>query len=150
MKATPLASQISSSEDFIAREALAMSVSPLQKRSKPAPEPIDATFTCTPEVARPNSSAQASAMGKTVLEPAISIVPLSAASACSSPSPPHAAATTARAVMMSPSVSQPPRPKSRRSGVVGCARSKWTSHDVVCGLTPGSYGATAAERLTGI
>ena len=38
----PIAAQFSTSESLIARLALAMSVSPvLQKRSKPAPEPIE-------------------------------------------------------------------------------------------------------------
>ena len=42
----------------------------------PAPVPVDATFTRTPSLAMLNSSATASLMGNTVLEPATAIWPL--------------------------------------------------------------------------
>ena len=50
--------------------------SPAQMARKPAPVPVEATLTRTPEFCLLNSSAMASLMGNTVLEPAIAMVPL--------------------------------------------------------------------------
>ena len=55
-----------------------MSVSPAQNFTKPPPVPLSATGTWTPEFAVWKSSATSSAIGKTVLEPSIVTVPLSA------------------------------------------------------------------------
>ena len=59
------------------REAFEMSVSPTVNLLKPPPVPETPTFTRTLVLIFPNSSATASETGKTVLEPSISIVPLS-------------------------------------------------------------------------
>ncbi len=83
------------------REALERSVSPLQNRSNPPPEPETPTVTRTSGLAIWNSSATASAMGKTVLDPSIWTLPVRA-SPPSRASPPQAARrkTVAPAVPM--------------------------------------------------
>ena len=53
-----------------------MSVSPAVKRLKPPPVPETPTFTRTPGCTLLNSSATASEMGYTVLEPSTSMVPV--------------------------------------------------------------------------
>ena len=50
-----------------------MSISPLTKRLKPPPVPETPTLTCTPELVLRNSNAADSDIGKTVLEPSISM-----------------------------------------------------------------------------
>ena len=59
------------SSGLIGREASFMSVSPLQNFLKPPPVPANATVTLTPLLAFWNSSATASVIGYTVLEPSI-------------------------------------------------------------------------------
>src|SRR5690606_4608582 len=79
MNSTPLASQLAASLSGplrIGREALLMSVSPVQKREKPPPVPETPTGTRTSGATFMNSSATASVIGKTVLEPSISTLPL--------------------------------------------------------------------------
>src|SRR5688572_22888446 len=76
------------------REALDMSVSPRQNFSKPPPVPDVPTVTRAPRLARWNSSATASPMGKTVDEPSIAMTAGLAVCACccdESLPPPHAA-----------------------------------------------------------
>src|SRR5688572_32504820 len=65
----PLALQAASSEGLMGRLASAMSSSPRQNLARPAPEPPPPTTMLAP-MARPYSSAKASAMGRTVEEPA--------------------------------------------------------------------------------
>ena len=62
-----------------------MSVSPAQKRSKPAPVPAPLTVTWTPGCSSPKNSDAASANGCTVEEPSIVTLPLS--SSVDAPSP---------------------------------------------------------------
>src|SRR5687768_15054197 len=69
MYSTPLCLQAAISDDEIGREASLMSVSPLQNFWKPPPVPDTPTVTRTSWLARWNSSATASLMGKTVLDP---------------------------------------------------------------------------------
>ena len=71
----PLAAQLSCSELLIARDALEMSVSPAQKRLKPPPVPETPTCTRTFGATARNSSATASEMGKTVLDPSMPTSP---------------------------------------------------------------------------
>ena len=75
MYSTPfsLANAISSS--LIGRDALEIAVSPLTKRLKPPPVPEVPTDTRTSLFAMLNSSAIASVIGNTVLDPSASIVP---------------------------------------------------------------------------
>ena len=73
----------------MAREASEMSVSPTVNRLKPPPVPDTPTLTRTLGWILLNSSATASLMGKTVLEPSISTVPLRLEDSASS-SPEHA------------------------------------------------------------
>ena len=78
MKPIPAASQRSTSESLIGREAFETSVSPAQNRLKPPPVPETPTVTRTPRPVRmPNSSAIAPVIGKTVEEPSTWISPVS-------------------------------------------------------------------------
>ena len=90
------------------REASEMSVSPAQKRLKPPPVPETPTCTRTFGATLRNSSATASEMGKTVLEPSMSTSPerlprssfgimASVGAAVGSSPPPQAATTSATA-----------------------------------------------------
>ena len=74
MSSMPFSAQASTSLSLMGREASLIWVSPRQNFSKPPPVPEKATFTRTSE-ASPNSSAIASAMGKTVEEPSMRISP---------------------------------------------------------------------------
>src|SRR5215210_8808260 len=60
---------------LIGRDASFMSVSPLQNFLNPPPVPANATVTLTPEFAFWNSSATASVIGYTVLEPSMLTLP---------------------------------------------------------------------------
>ncbi len=71
----PLAAQISCSELLMGREASEMSVSPAQKRLKPPPVPETPTCTRTLGATERNSSATASEIGNTVLDPSMSTSP---------------------------------------------------------------------------
>jgi hypothetical protein len=83
----PALRQISISSAVIGREALEMSVSPRQNFLKPPPVPETPTVTLTlPRFWIWNSSAYASEIGNTVLEPSI----LMAACACARPGTPAA------------------------------------------------------------
>ena len=59
---------------LIGRDASLMSVSPLQNFSKPPPVPEMPTATCT-SLTLPNSSATASVIGPTVLDPSMTTAP---------------------------------------------------------------------------
>ena len=74
MSVMPLSAQASISRCLMGREASEIWVSPRQNFSKPPPVPEKATLTRTSET-RPNSSAMASEMGKTVEEPSMRISP---------------------------------------------------------------------------
>ena len=92
MYSTPALSHASISEALIGREALLISVSARQNFWKPPPVPEIPTVTRS-GLAAWNSSATASLMGNTVLEP--SRVTSPAPPACGAPGalpPPHAAA----------------------------------------------------------
>jgi hypothetical protein len=95
---TPFFSQSLTSSSSIGLEASEMSVSPLQKSSKPSPVPGPLTLISTSE---PNSSLKISAttdeIGSTVEDPEIVIDPVSSPSFVSSVPSPHAAATSASA-----------------------------------------------------
>ena len=71
----PCSSQESSSFCLTGREESETWVSFAQKALNPAPVPVDATLTRTLGWSLLNSSATASLMGKTVLEPATAISP---------------------------------------------------------------------------
>jgi hypothetical protein len=71
----PFSSQSAISSSAMAREALAMSVSPAQKASKPPPVPDVPTEISTSPATALNSSAAACATGATVLEPSAAIEP---------------------------------------------------------------------------
>ena len=83
----PAAAHASISRGRMGRDALEMSVSPAQNFSKPPPVPDTPTVTRASGSTRRYSSATASAIGNTVLEP-------STATTCAAPSihPRHAAA----------------------------------------------------------
>src|SRR6187431_615290 len=67
------------SSALIGREASLMSVSPAQNFVKPPPVPDSLTLRSTPGLAALKSSAAASEIGRTVLEPSMTIVPVTAA-----------------------------------------------------------------------
>ena len=69
------------SSALIGRDASLMSVSPAQNFVKPPPVPDSLTLMSTPGLAALNSSATASEIGKTVLEPSMTIVPDTAGAA---------------------------------------------------------------------
>src|SRR6266540_5519040 len=70
------AAQLSISVSLILREAVEISVSPfLQKRSKPAPEPIESMVRLPPKPSSSKRCFMRSASGKTVEEPAAIISP---------------------------------------------------------------------------
>ena len=69
MNSMPDLAQASTSLALIGREASLMSISPRQNFWKPPPVPEMPTVTLTPWLAFWNSSATASLMGKTVLDP---------------------------------------------------------------------------------
>jgi hypothetical protein len=104
----PLAAHVSISTGRMGRDALLMSVSPRQNRSKPPPVPDTPTVTRRPGLAIWNSSATASLIGKTVLDPSIRI----SAGVSASPSPPlPPQATTAIAITAQAAT----RPRQRRT-----------------------------------
>jgi hypothetical protein len=74
---------------LIGREALETSVSPAQKRLNPPPVPAIPTVTRTPACWIWNSSATASEMGATVLDPSTCTAPDRVASELSPSPPPH-------------------------------------------------------------
>src|SRR5688572_12253257 len=100
----PAAWHRAASDSRIGREALARSVSFLQKRSKPPPVPETPTTTLALRYARSKLSAPACANGATVLEPSDWTVPLIACA------PATAAATDASATAAVP----PPTSRSLR------------------------------------
>ena len=80
MYSRPASSQSWTSLALMGREASEIWVSPLQNFLNPPPVPETPTVTRTlPSVSLPNSSATASVMGNTVLEPSISMSPFSVA-----------------------------------------------------------------------
>ena len=96
----PLSAAACASESLMGREALLMTVSPTVNLLKPPPVPETPTLTRTLEWILLNSSATASVMGKTVLEPSISNVPESSGAVVavvpvSSSFPPHATTSSA-------------------------------------------------------
>src|SRR5688572_17563132 len=92
MNEMPLAAHASISEALIGRDASLMSISPLQNFENPPPVPERPTVTRTLLLLRTNSSATASDMGKTVLEPSMVTEPPSP-STFSPPVQPDATAT---------------------------------------------------------
>ncbi len=72
---TPLLRHRSSSSSWIARDASAMSASPAQNFRKPPVVPEIATLTLTPRWSAWNSSATASVIGYTVLDPSTTTDP---------------------------------------------------------------------------
>ena len=75
MNSTPASAHFSSSMALMGREASLMSVSPLQNFLNPPPVPdIPITNRADPPMDLPQSSTMASDMGKTVLEPSMSVV----------------------------------------------------------------------------
>ena len=99
MNSTPVFLQVSVSVGLIGREALLMSVSARQNFWKPPPVPEVPTWTSTAGFSFLNSSATASAMGYTVLEPSTLIEPAAPPDAPDWPSwgpPPQAATTSER------------------------------------------------------
>src|SRR5690606_1022923 len=89
MYSTPDLPHISTSEGLIGRDAPEMAISPAQNFLKPPPVPDTPTVTLASPLA-PNSSATASVMGNTVLEPSILMIEgpaLASAEAASSPPP---------------------------------------------------------------
>jgi hypothetical protein len=93
----PVAWHAAFSSSVIAREASAMSVSPAQNRLKPPPVPAMPTVTRTPGFVTWNSSAMASLMGATVLEPSTETEPARADGSPSPPVPPHPATSSVAA-----------------------------------------------------
>ena len=77
----PLSAADCASLSLMGRDASLMSISPAVNRLNPPPVPDTPTLTRTSGWTLRNSSATASLTGKTVLEPSISIVPLSAIAA---------------------------------------------------------------------
>ena len=73
----PFSAAVAASESRMCLEASEMSVSPAVKRLKPPPLPEMPTFTSTSRWNLRYSSATASVTGATVLDPSISIVPVS-------------------------------------------------------------------------
>jgi hypothetical protein len=71
----PAFSHCSTSVGLIGREASEMSVSPAQNFLKPPPVPEMPTVTCTFGATLRNSSATASVIGKTVLDPSTAMRP---------------------------------------------------------------------------
>ncbi len=114
---TPPFAQSSTSEGLIGREALARSVSPAQNFLKPPPVPLIPTVTWMPRFARPNSSAIASMIGNTVLEP--STFTGSARAASSFLHPPTA---TAR-----PTATPSQRPVLRMRSLLSTCRARGTA-----------------------
>ena len=90
MYSMPAARQASISDAEIGREASLMSVSPRQNFWKPPPVPEMPTVTLAP-LAFWNSSATASVIGKTVLEPSTRMIAAPPPDAGCEP-PPHAPA----------------------------------------------------------
>ena len=88
MNSMPAFWQVSISVARIGREASLMSVSPRQNFWNPPPVPDMPTEMSTFGFAFLNSSATASLMGKTVLDPSTRIMPLSSLLACSVVAPP--------------------------------------------------------------
>jgi hypothetical protein len=84
MNSMPAFIQVSISAARIGREASLMSVSPRQNFWNPPPVPEMPTEMSTFGFAALNSSAIASLIGKTVLEPSTRIIPLSSLLACCS------------------------------------------------------------------
>ena len=93
----PLRLQRFVSSSSIGREAVARSVSPAQKRSKPPPVPETPTVIWTFECSRWNRSAAAVANGLTVLEPSASMRPDRPPPPSASFPPPHPVAATSTA-----------------------------------------------------
>src|SRR5215211_1796171 len=78
----PMPAQDSASLSLILREELAMSVSPAtQKRSRPAPEPIESMVSLPPKPSSSKRCFMRSESGNTVEEPALTISPETASGA---------------------------------------------------------------------
>src|SRR5687768_6808466 len=123
MYSTPFFVHSSTSVGLIGREALEMSVSPPQNFLKPPPVPEIPTVTLLPGFAFWNSSATASVIGNTVLEPSTLI----SASPDFFPHPSaseNAAIPTKRVdfVMVVRSLSAPGAARCRRPALVGRGR----------------------------